>query len=257
MSRMVFQGRRLSFGAVTRCSVVAALALAPTHALAQGAGSATLRGTVTDDQGGALRGAAVTVVNQRTKATRTADTDSRGEYVFAALVSGPYRAQIDLTGFARWDSEEFHLSPGDSRHLATMLVVAGRAEAVTVEAQRDIIRTDTGAHEETISADQIQNLSIMSRSAMELLRILPGVATDTNNDGTVGFYGGSNQFFFTSVNGTRGTTISPALDGSKIVDFGSNSSLMLNMNPDMVDEVKIQTGNYAAEYGASSIQITR
>ena len=72
----------------------------------------------------------------------------------------------------------------------------------------------------------------------------------------MGFGGGGNDFFDTSVNGTRGTTISPVLDGSKVVDFGSNSSVMVNINPDMVDEVKVQTSNYAAEYGSSGVQVT-
>ena len=46
------------------------------------------------------------------------------------------------------------------------------------------------------------------------------------------------------------------IDGSKIVDFGSNGGVMLNMNPDMVEEVKIQTSNYAAEYGSAHVQVT-
>jgi hypothetical protein len=239
---------------VSGCFVLA-LGIAPSPAAAQGAGSATLRGTVADASGGLLPKAAVTLVNQRTRLSRTATTDGRGEYVFAALTPDAYRAEVELQGFARWKSGSVHLSPGDSLHLATRLAVGDRTEEVTVEGERALVSVATGAREGTITADQIQNLSMVGRSALELLRVLPGVVNGDDNE-TVGFGSGANNFFFTMVNGTRGTTISPVLDGSKIVDFGGNSSVMVNINPDMVDEVKVQTSNYAAEYGSAGIQIT-
>ena len=244
--------RLLLKAAVCCCS--ATMLVAP-PARAQGAGGATVRGSVSDVSGGVLPGATVTVVNQRTTLTRTATTDSRGEYVIPALVSGPYRAQVDLAGFARWQSGEFHLSPGDSRHLAATLELAGLREAVSVEAARAMARTDTGARESVISADEIQNLSIISRGALELLRVLPGTVSDQNMEG-VSFVSGSNDLFGYSVNGQRGTQLNPVLDGSKILDIGSNSAVMANINPDMVEEVKVQTSNYAAEYGSGTVQIT-
>ena len=236
------------------CCGSATMLLAP-PARAQGAGGATVRGSVRDVSGGVLPGATVTVVNQRTTLTRTATTDSRGEYVIPALVSGPYRAQVDLAGFAPWQSGEFHLSPGDSLHLPTRLELRERSEAVDVEAVRALARTDTGAREGVITADQIQNLSIISRGALELLRVLPGTVSDQNME-AVSFGTGSNDLFSYSVNGQRGTQLNPVLDGSKILDIGSNSTMMANINPDMVEEVKVQTSNYAAEYGSGTVQIT-
>ncbi len=237
--------------------------LLPREVTAQGAGSATLRGTVTDASAAVLPGAAVVVVNQRTKLARTATTDARGEYVITALTSGPYRVQVDLAGFSRWQSDELHLSPGDSLHLATTLVVGERSETITVEAEHTLVRTDSGAREGVITSDQIQNLSIVSRGALELLRILPGTVSDHVSMEAVGFSssggvpgGGANNLFLYFVNGQRGTQLNPVLDGSNIIDFGSNSSVMTNVNPDMVEEVKVQTSNYAAEYGSGTVQIT-
>ena len=125
-------------------------------------------------------------------------------------------------------------------------------------AVREMVRTDQGAREGLITAQQIQSLSIISRGAMELLKVLPGTVTpDQSSMETVGFnFGGANSLGNYSVNGSRGTAISPVMDGSKIVDFGSNGGVMLNMNPDMVEEVKIQTSNYAAEYGSAHVQVT-
>jgi outer membrane receptor protein involved in Fe transport len=193
----------------------------------------------------------------RTKAVRTQASDPRGEYVFVALLPDAYRVGVELAGFAPWRSGEVRLSPGDSLHLDTALTVGERSEEVTVAAERQLVRTDTGARDNTISADQIQNLSIISRGAMELLRILPGVVSDQQSMEAIGFnFGGANSLINYSVNGQRGTQMSPVLDGSKIVDFGSNGGVMANINPEMVDEVKVQTSNYAAEYGSSTVQIT-
>lgn len=230
--------------------------LAPMTVGAQGAGSATLRGTAADASGGVLPGATVTAIHQGTKTVRTATTGSRGEYEFVALTSGTYRVRVQLQGFARWDSGDLHLSPGDRLHLVATLALEDRAEHVTVISDRALVHTDTGAREETISSAQIQNLSLVGRGALELLRILPGVVNDPASYEIVSFTGGVNDLSSYSMNGTRGTTISPVLDGSKIIDPGSNGSVMFNLNPDMVDEVKVQTSNYAAEYGAAGIQVT-
>jgi len=92
-----------------------AVGMSPCPAAAQGAGSATLRGTVADASGGLLPTASVILVNQRTKLTRSATADGRGEYVLSALTPGAYRVQVGLQGFALWKSGEVHLGPGDSR----------------------------------------------------------------------------------------------------------------------------------------------
>jgi hypothetical protein len=228
------------------------------EARAQGASSATLRGTVVDTSGGVLPGAEVTIVNLRTAARRSATTGPAGTYVFVALVSGDYRVMVGLPGFRPWESAELHLSPGDSLEVEPRLEVGTQTERMEVTAERKMVRTNQGAREGLITSQQIQNLSIISRGAMELLKILPGTVTpDQSTMETVGFtFSSANDLNRYSVNGSRGTAISPVIDGPKIVDFGSNGTVMLNMNPDMVDEVKIQTSNYAAEYGSSHVQVT-
>jgi hypothetical protein len=226
------------------------------RAAAQGAGSATLRGTVVDASGGVLPGATVTLTSVRTRAERTGQTDAAGGYVFVAVTPGPYRVEIRMPNFATWASVELHLSPGDSRVLDATLGLT-MAEMITVMADRQMLRQDQGAREGLITSDQIQDLSIISRGAMELLRILPGtVVPEQASMERVGFYNGGNDYAFQSVNGMRGTTLSPVLDGAKLTDIGANNGVIVNMNPDMVEEVKVQAGNYAAEYGSSSLQVT-
>ena len=116
-----------------------------------------------------------------------------------------------LPGFALWESDDVHLSPGDSLQLDATLALAGQTEQLDVTALREMVRTDQGAREGLITAQQIQSLSIISRGAMELLKVLPGTVTpDQSSMETVGFnFGGANSLGDYSVNGSRGTAISP------------------------------------------------
>jgi hypothetical protein len=227
------------------------------RAAAQGAPSATLRGTIVDPSGGVLPGASLTLTSIRTRAVRTGQSDAVGSYVFVALTPGPYRLSVSRPGFGPWESSEVHLSPGDSLQVDATLALAGHAEEVTVVSERQMVRLDQGAREGLITSDQIQDLSIISRGAMELLRILPGtVVPEQAAMERVGFYNGGNDYATQSVNGMRGTTLSPVLDGAKLTDIGANNGVIVNMNPDMVEEVKVQAGNYAAEYGSPGLQVT-
>lgn len=224
---------------------------------AQGPLSATLRGSVLDSSGSVVPGARVTLANVRTTATRTLTTGAGGGYVFAALAPGPYRLKVERAGFAPWESPELRLSPGDSLQIDATLTLGGQTESIAVHAEREMIRTDQGAQEGLLTSEQIQDLSIVGRSTVELLRVLPGTVTpDQSQLEVVSFTSGANNLAAYSLDGNRGTAMSLALDGSKILDFGSNGTVMLSPNDDMVEEVKVQTGNYAAEYGSPSVQIS-
>src|SRR5439155_11165798 len=102
----------------------------------------------------------------------------------------------------------------------------------------------------------IDNLSIIGRSSIELLRIMPGVVPPDQRDmESVGFGTGANNTAGYTVNGVRGTNNTVSLDGSRLIDIGSNSGLIISPNNDMVQEVKVQSSNYAAEYGTSGVHI--
>ena len=130
-------------------------------------------------------------------------------------------------------------------------------ETVTVTAGTEQLQTETGAKENTITSKQIDNLSIISRSSLELLRILPGVvAPDNTSLESISFGGGANANAQYHVNGLRGEQNNVTIDGSRMIDIGSNNGTVITANPDMVQEVKVQTSNYAAEHGTSAVQIS-
>jgi hypothetical protein len=220
------------------------------------ASTATVRGTVQDSTGGVLPGATVTLTNTATKTLQTAVTDDRGQYLFAGVFPATYELKVEMSGFKAYERRGLVLSQSDSRGIDVRLEVGQQSETVMVTAQQEVIQTETGAREGILSAKQIDNLSVIGRSALELMRILPGVVTDFNQGESIGFGSGGNATQNYTVNGIRSSANTVSLDGSSLIDVGSNNGLMTTLNNDMVQEVKVQSSNFAAEYGAGGMSVS-
>jgi len=231
--------------------------IASTQVFAQTTGSATLRGTVKDPTGAIIRDANVTLTNQRTKDERKVKTNDDGAFVFAAVTPGDYSLKVEAAGFKTSELPHVAVETSTTRSVEITAEVGQPTETVTVTAGIDQLQTETGAKENVITSAQIDNLSIISRSSLELLRILPGVvAPDGTSLEQVGFGSGANANSQYHVNGLRGEQNNVQLDGARMIDFGSNNGTVITANPDMVQEVKVQTSNYAAEHGTSAVQIS-
>ena len=224
---------------------------------AQTTGSATMRGTIKDPQGAIIRDAAVTITNERTKDERKAKSSEDGTYTFTALTPGNYTVKVEAPGFKTMTQTDVAIETSDTKGLDISMEIGQPSETVVVTAAGETLQTETGARENTITAKQIDNLSIISRSSLELLRVLPGVvAPDNTTLESIGFGNGANANSQYHVNGLRGEQNNVSIDGSRMIDIGSNNGTVITANPDMVQEVKIQTSNYAAEHGTSAVQIS-
>jgi hypothetical protein len=233
-----------------------ALLLTTTHAWAQGSTTGTIRGTIQDPTGGVLPGATVTLINEGTKAMQTAVSDGRGQYILSGIFPGTYDMKVELSGFKSYEQKAITVSPADNRGIDVRLEVGQQSETVTVTSQVEIVQTETGAREGIITAKQIENLSVIGRSALELMRILPGVVTEFNMGESVSFGGGGNNTQGYTVNGIRSSSNTVSLDGSSLIDIGSNSGVIVSLNNDMVQEVKVQSSNFAAEYGTGGMNVS-
>jgi hypothetical protein len=233
-----------------------ALLLTTTHAWAQGSTTGTIRGTIQDSSGGVLPGATVTLINEGTKAMQTAVSDGRGQYILSGIFPGTYDMKVELSGFKSYEQKAITISPADSRGIDVRLEVGQQSETVTVTSQVEIVQTETGAREGLITAKQIENLSVIGRSALELMRILPGVVTEFNQGESVSFGGGGNNTQGYTVNGIRASSNTVSLDGSSLIDIGSNNGVIVSLNNDMVQEVKVQSSNFAAEYGTGGMNVS-
>ena len=250
----------LRYTALRRVGRVAALALVTllvtSVAVFAQATTSTVRGTVEDSSGGVLPGATVTITNVNTRAVATSVTDGRGGYQ-AVVFPGTYDLKVELEGFKTYEQKGVTISPSDVRGIDVKLEVGAQTETVTVTAQTEVIQTETGAREGVLSAKQIDNLSVLGRSSLELLRILPGVvAPDQSAFESVSFGGGANNTQGYTVNGIRSSGNTVQLDGSSLIDIGSNSGVIVTLNNDMVQEVKVQSSNFAAEYGTGGMNVS-
>ena len=188
---------------------------------------------------------------------RATVTDDRGQYLFAGVFPAVYDLKVELSGFKTYEQKgDPALSPNDTRGIDVRLEVGQQTETVTVTAQPEVIQTETGAREGVLSAKQIDNLSVIGRSSLELMRILPGVVTDFNQGESVSFGGGANNTQGYTVNGIRSSGNTVSLDGSSLIDIGSNSGVIVTLNNDMVQEVKVQSSNFAAEYGTGGMNVS-
>jgi hypothetical protein len=221
---------------------------------AQSTLSATLRGTVKDPNGAVVAKATVILINDRNKSERKATTSSDGNYAFTSVDPGAYTLKVEATGFKMLLQTNVALSPNDNKGLDLELEVGAASESVTVSASSvEEIKTETGERSNTIKASQIENLSIIGRSSLELLRVLPGVVAPDQSTYQISSFGDASGY---NVNGQRGNNNNVSVDGSRVIDIGCNCGSIVSMNNDMVQEVTVQTSNYAAEHGNSSVQIS-
>ncbi|HYL98761.1 MAG TPA: carboxypeptidase regulatory-like domain-containing protein, partial [Blastocatellia bacterium] len=238
---------------------VALVSLSASVAFGQVSGAASLRGVVKDQNGAVVPKATVTLTNQQTKFERKVTTNGEGVYNFPIIDNGMYTLKAEASGFKAYEETDVRISPAETASMDLMLSAGAPTETVTVQANTEQIQTETGAKEDTITSQQISNLSIISRSSLELLRVLPGVVAPNLDDPSfesLSFGGGANANANYSVNGLRGVDINVTVDGSRVMDIGSNNGTMITANPDMVSEVTIQSSNYAAEHGTSGAQVT-
>jgi hypothetical protein len=218
----------------------------------QSSTTAQIRGTVTDTSGGVLPGASVTLTNVATKAVVSTVTDDRGQYLFVVF-PGTFDLKVELSGFKTYTQTQLPLSPNDNRGIDVNLEVGAQTESITVTAQQEVLQTETGAREGVLTTKQIDNLAVMGRSALELLRILPGVVTDFNIGESTGAAKDVQNY---TVNGIRSSGNTAQLDGSNLLDIGCNCGMMVSLNNDMIQEVKVQSSNFAAEYGAGGMNVS-
>ncbi len=242
---------------LSRIALVLLVMLAAGAAFAQDTGS--IRGTVSDSTGAVVPGATVTLVNEATKFTRNVVTDARGAYYFGAVQPAAYTVRVEIPGFKTVERKSIRVNQREAAGFDVTMEVGAQTEKIEVTAQRELIQTQTGAREGLITADQIDNLSVVGRSPLELLRILPGsVMPDVSSLESVGNLTGvsnTNQDAQYAVNGVRGSNTVVTLDGSRLADFGSNNGVIVVPNNDMVSEVKVQSSNYAAEFGSAGVQV--
>lgn len=202
----------------------------------------SLRGTVTDQSGGLVAGATVTLTNTGTGIARTTTTKSDGTYLFDLVQVGTYKAAVEKSGFSTFVQTGIVLEINQFGRLDVALRVGQTSE--TVEVNANVVQVDTTSAVLGKVEDQrmINDLPLLDRDTLQLGLLQAGVFSPDPDDGS------GNPF---SVSGQRSESLTFLLDGGNNTDFLGNN-IVVSPNPDAVQEFKILTNNYNAEYGRTS-----
>jgi hypothetical protein len=222
---------------------LAASMLTAQSALAQTTG-ATLEGRVLDDSGAPVPGASVTVVAPQTGFTRTLVTDSEGRYRFAALPAGTYDVSSQLAGFKTIEQKGVVLNVATVRSLDVKLSVAGMEEAITVSVDSPLVQSEP-AIGTVVSERELENLPLNGRQFANLGVLAPGTSLTYNSDPTK-----PGQLTI-ALNGGIGRNVNYVIDGGDNTDDTIGGALQ-NFSIEGVQEFKIQTQQYKAEFGRTT-----
>src|SRR5687768_5740206 len=209
-----------------------------------------ISGTVQDANGAGVPNASIKVINTATNSERTATADENGFYTGTNLPAGTYTVEAEAKGYKKALVSGKNVTADARLTVDLKLEVGEVSETVEITSiAGETVNTTSGEVARVIDQQQVQNLALNGRNYIQLLSLVPGVAllNDDQLELTTSLATG-NQ----SINGNRGQTNNVTIDGGINLQSGSNASQINNVGIDYIQEVKIQTSNFSAEYGRNS-----
>ena len=215
------------------------------------ADTGVITGTVTDQRGAVIPSAKVTITSQSTADSTVITADSRGSFSSAPIKADVYSVTVTAPGFESETRVGVGLQVQDRLNLDFKMVVGQVTQSVVVTDQSPAIQTQTSSLGQVISSQTMSDIPLNGREYLQLASLSTGViGTTTGTNGNTG--GSSNQFgqVTFATNGARGTLNNFLLDG---IDNNSNDNggAILHTSVDAIQEFKIQTSSYSAEFGRS------
>ena len=209
--------------------------------------SGTIFGTVKDPTGAVVQDATVTISNPANGLTRTVTTSADGAFVAPNLLPGTYSITVEAKGFKKNDTSGVILSAADKLNAGDIVLTMGAAtESVDViaDAGKIQLQSNSGERSDLISSKQLNDVALNGRMVLDYVKLIPGVISSF--DGSASTTYGIGAF---NINGTRANQHEYTVDGASNVDTGDNATTHVTVNPDAIEEVKVLTSNYQAEFG--------
>ena len=243
---------------MTRCSPIASALLAlllaaPAAVVAQSTGQ--VNGIVTDTTGAVLPGVTVEATSTATDAVRTAVTGRDGLYTIPLLQPGGYIVKASLSGFRTAVRDGVRVTVTETSRVAFELQVGQLTDTVTVTAQANLVETSNATHGIVIDERKVVDLPLNGRNFTQLGTLIPGVVAPPgglggqSGDATPGGFGNATGGF--NVNGMRNQSNNFLMDGATNNDT-FNTGFVLRPPPDAIEEFKILTHAFSAEYGRNA-----
>ena len=207
----------------------------------------TMTGTVSDATGAVIPGVNVVAVNTETSARYETVSTETGNYTLAQLPSGPYQLSAELPGFKKYVRQGINVLLAQTLRLDVRLEVGSANESVTITADAPLLKTESTEVAHNVSAEFLNNVPLLGigrlasggtgiRSAYSVVNVVPGATWLP--DQTI------------RVNGMEGNTSALRVDGQDATATISNGSItQTQQSVEAIQEVAVQTSNFAAEYG--------
>jgi len=208
----------------------------------------TITGTVTDSSGGIITSAQVTLRNVATNIRTTAESNSAGLYVFAALNPGTYEIAVEKQGFKSSRVANIPLATGTTVTIDARLEVGAITESVQVDASPVQLELQTSGLSKVVEARKVVELPLLGRNPLNLASTAPGViptsAQGGNGAGAIGSATNSR------ISGGLAMQNAVLMDGGESRGFTSGGQAY-SFPIESVEEFKVETATYSAEYGHS------
>jgi len=216
---------------------------------------ATLTGTITDAQGGAVAGAKVSAKNSATGITSETTTNSTGNYNLVNLKPAEYEVSVTATGF-NTSTTKVTLTVGAIQELSLALKVGEMSQLVEVTGAAPVIETENATLSGNVQSAQIVELPLNGRDWTSLAVLEPGVVQVRPHEQVTqpggNLRGLGNQM---TIDGNRPTQNVYRLNGVIVNDYsnaGPGNVLGASLGVDAIQEFTVLTANYSAEYGFTS-----
>lgn len=217
---------------------VVLLALFSSFSLYAQGPSATVVGSVQDATGAALPGASLKIVNINTSETRQAVSSETGEFTVPGLAPGEYEIVVEKQGFHTLRQSGITLQVDQTARFNFKLEVGSVSESVEVHAEAPLINTENATKGEVIATEEMVEMPLDGRDFADLANMVPGVMPKAQ--------GGQGSNF--NINGARADNTNFIVDGFNDQNPRA-AAIQVQPNLDAMQEFKMQTSGYSAEYG--------
>lgn len=199
-----------------------------------------INGTVTDPNGAVVAGATVKLIRvDSQQEVRTVQTNDEGVFQFVEIDPQTYDVVIMASGFAETRLKGATVEPNRTVRLDTALNLTGTTEEVTVTAGQELVDRETPTLGTTVDPRRVQGLPLNGRNILDLALLQPGVVSGGGGGGI-------------RANGQRGVENNFQLDGSNNNEVAVGGSTGIQPRPDAVQEFRLLTSNFEAEFGRNT-----